>query len=579
MIPSGYKTSKVYCAKPTDGTGDLTFTRSNDTATRVASSGLIEKVRTNLVLQSEAFNTTWTASRGSVTANATTAPNGTTTADKFVADTQVNPHFVSQAISGLTNGGIYTSSVYAKASEWNSIAIFRGDSAVGVSFRLDTQATSVIVGTPTTYSITDAGNGWYRCSVSFAIASTSDGAQIRVGNNDAFSIAGDNINGLFLWGSQYEVSDFGATDYIATTTAAVSVGPVANVPRLDYLNSTCPKLLLEPQRTNLLAYSEQFDNGYWTKSANTTITANTHISPDGTQNADTYSVSGSGITTQLYRVVTTSGTKQVLSVFIKYLSGSGTDLRLSLATVGSLGADLTFSNAGATLTGVKGANVDTLTIDNYGNNWFRVSIVVSYASATAEFNLFRSAGTGTDAYAVWGAGFEGNSTYATSYIPTLGAAVTRGEDAAVKTGISSLIGQTEGTLFADFFYVGNTQAEIIDVSDGTENNRIMFYVSAGSQAQVYVTNGGSSDGFISTSFNMVAGTEYKIAIGYKANDLVLYINGTQIGTDTSLAIPATSKLTISNGGAGNYPMASRVAQALLFKTRLTNQELLDLTTI
>jgi hypothetical protein len=48
MIPSGYKTSKVYSAKPTDGTGDLTFTRSNDTATRVNSAGLIEKVRTNL---------------------------------------------------------------------------------------------------------------------------------------------------------------------------------------------------------------------------------------------------------------------------------------------------------------------------------------------------------------------------------------------------------------------------------------------------------------------------------------------------------------------------------------------------
>jgi hypothetical protein len=49
MIPSGYKTDKVYSVKPTDGTGDLTFTRSNDTATRVGPDGLIEKVRTNLV--------------------------------------------------------------------------------------------------------------------------------------------------------------------------------------------------------------------------------------------------------------------------------------------------------------------------------------------------------------------------------------------------------------------------------------------------------------------------------------------------------------------------------------------------
>jgi hypothetical protein len=48
MIPSGYKTSKVYSVKPTDGTGDLAFTRSNDTATRVGPDGLIEKVRTNV---------------------------------------------------------------------------------------------------------------------------------------------------------------------------------------------------------------------------------------------------------------------------------------------------------------------------------------------------------------------------------------------------------------------------------------------------------------------------------------------------------------------------------------------------
>jgi hypothetical protein len=140
-----------------------------------------------------------------------------------------------------------------------------------------------------------------------------------------------------------------------------------------------------------------------------------------------------------------------------------------------------------------------------------------------------------------------------------------------------LIGQTEGTLFADFVYNGETGAEIIDVSDGTESNRVMFYVSSATNAQVYVSTGGSTYGFISTSFSFTRGTEYKIAIGYKANDLVLYINGAQIGTDTSLVIPATSKLTISNGGAGNYPMASRVAQALLFKTRLSNSSLAELT--
>jgi hypothetical protein len=77
MIPSGYKASKVYSVKPTDGTGDLTFTRSNDTASRVASNGLIEKVRTNLALYSEDFsNAAWVKNQVILTAD--TISNDTT---------------------------------------------------------------------------------------------------------------------------------------------------------------------------------------------------------------------------------------------------------------------------------------------------------------------------------------------------------------------------------------------------------------------------------------------------------------------------------------------------------------------
>ena len=84
LIPSGYKNQKIYSVKPTDGTGDLTFTRASD-ATRVASNGLIEKVRTNLVLQSQTFdNASWTKTTDgqvTITANAAVAPDGTTTAE------------------------------------------------------------------------------------------------------------------------------------------------------------------------------------------------------------------------------------------------------------------------------------------------------------------------------------------------------------------------------------------------------------------------------------------------------------------------------------------------------------------
>jgi hypothetical protein len=60
MIPSAYKDGKLYSIKPTDGSGDFTFTRgSNLAATRVDENGLIEKGRENLLLQSNQFDTTW----------------------------------------------------------------------------------------------------------------------------------------------------------------------------------------------------------------------------------------------------------------------------------------------------------------------------------------------------------------------------------------------------------------------------------------------------------------------------------------------------------------------------------------
>jgi hypothetical protein len=80
LIPSAQKLQKFIPSKPTDGTGDLTFTRSNDTATRVASNGLIEKVRTNLCCIAKTSATHLGLKVANVTANRPTAPDGTTTA-------------------------------------------------------------------------------------------------------------------------------------------------------------------------------------------------------------------------------------------------------------------------------------------------------------------------------------------------------------------------------------------------------------------------------------------------------------------------------------------------------------------
>jgi hypothetical protein len=350
---------------------------------------------------------------------------------------------------------------------------------------------------------------------------------------------------------------------------------------LDYLGSSCPRLLLEPQRSSLVTFSEQPNNAIWTK-RNTTISANSATSPDGYTNADKIQEDTTNDRHDIYQDFNvTSGTAYTISAFVKAAERTFCFLTFGSSNVSPDNAFFNLSTGAV----VSSPAAVTSTITSYGNGWYRItSTATAVASGlayvvngpTLNASGISYQGVSGSGILVYGYGAEAGA-YATSYVPTLGAAVTRGADAAIKTGISSLIGQTEGTLFADFVYNGETGAEIIDVSDGTESNRVMFYVSSATNAQVYVSTGGSTYGFISTSFSFTRGTEYKIAIGYKANDLVLYINGAQIGTDTSLVIPATSKLTISNGGAGNYPMASRVAQALLFKTRLSNSSLAELT--
>ena len=123
LVPSGVKDGKVYSITPTDGSGDLTFTRSNDTASRVGADGLIQRVRTNVLTYSEQFdNAAWskltagTATAPVVTANHTTAPDGTTTAERVqFARTGTATGDYSLITQNYTTTQISTGSVYLKS--------------------------------------------------------------------------------------------------------------------------------------------------------------------------------------------------------------------------------------------------------------------------------------------------------------------------------------------------------------------------------------------------------------------------------------------------------------------------------
>jgi hypothetical protein len=557
VIPSGYKAGTVYAQKPLTTDGQLAFTRTGDTATRVNSAGLIEKVRTNLLLQSNTFNTSWTVSNATVTSGQA-GYDGTNNAWELNSSASGG-----RILQSNTQAGLQTFSVYAKGSVSSGIRLYAfGTVNANAYFNLNLGTVGAIGGSGVTAKIEAVGGGWYRCSISFNQTNVS--VRLYTSDNANAEAAGT----IYIQNAQLEAGDI-ATDYIATTTAAVSVGPVANVPRLDYLGSTCGKLLLEPQRTNLVTYSEQINDASWSKALGgagvaPVVTANYGISPSGYADADRIQFNAGGITgsdrSLLRKLITLTATQHALSFYVK--SNSGT---VTLA--------FTFN----------GGTVGSITATESG--WTRVSYVGTGTGALSTYGIELQGSTTSQTADIlfWGAQLEAGA-YATSYIPTLAASATRGADACSKTGISSLIGQTEGVLFLDFVYtkVGKTNQSIVLGGASNYSNTIyLLTTEASGDARFQLRIGGTAlKANIPTTF--VDGTRYKIAMAYKSGDSAFYVNGVSVGTSATsygAVSEAISQFVYNWPYGGDEQWCSPISQTLFFTTRLSNAELAELTTL
>jgi hypothetical protein len=564
LVPSGYKNGVVFSQKPMDANGQLTFTRASS-ATRVQSDGLIEKVRTNLVLQSNTFsNASWSSGgTGVVLTSGQEDPNGGTSGWRFL---------VASASGYLSQNSVLLASTSMTVSVW-----VKSNTGVAQSFRMTANS-----GTQTSPFLI-AGTSWTRVSWSFV--SSSNG-------NILFPFSASALD-LLVYGFQVETGDI-ATDYIPTTTAAVSVGPVSGLPRLDYLNSSCPRLLLEPQRTNICVFSEDYTNAVWSKFG-TTVTANNGTSPDGYNSADLVVEDTSTGVHGIERATSPAAGTYTFSAFLKKGTRRYSGVRAVTNGYSNRYFALVDLDTGLVVsTNTVGTGVTwSHTVEAYANGWYRLSITGSHTSGNISLFLALSnsatptyfggapsyTGSNSENALFWGCQIEVGS-YASSYLNTLSTSVTRVADSASKTGISSLIGQTEGVLFVDFVPQNNPVA--------STQQWLMFLGSGSVYIAIHTTSAGKIRGnvanttdqcIIDTTFNFVAGTRYKCALAYKANDFAFYVNGVLIGTDTSGTIPAVSTLQNNyNATAANSTNAG-LNQLLLFTTRLTNDQLAELTSL
>jgi len=366
-----------------------------------------------------------------------------------------------------------------------------------------------------------------------------------------------------------------------TATRVNSVGLIesvgVNVPRIDYTNGSCPSLLVEPQRTNLITYSNTFTNSAWDKGI-TTINANVIISPDGTLNASKLSDTLQGNNAyRLYNSVTLSAQSYTQTFYAKAAEYNwcyvriGNDLRawfnVSNGTVGQVTIGLTGS------------------IISVGNGWYKITCTITTASAGGGFALIGlCTGNGIESYTpttgekgiyIYGAQLEAGS-YATSYVPTVATSVTRNADVISKTGISSLIGQTEGTLFVD---LKNAYNGWITLSDNSDANGVLLSFSKEYSTLNYFIYANSVD-IIGTGFVALPSEPMKLAFKYKSGEIKLFVNGVLAYTNTATFSFSNNLNFFGNRfywGGGLFEGSINSEQ--LYKTALTDAECINLTTL
>ena len=450
--------------------------------------------------------------------------------------------------------------VWTKNANWtiaNNLATSDGSQTGNVSLKQSNTLNNLTTGT--TYKVQFTISGYVAGVINPHIRGAQSGNVTGDGIKTSYITAGSGSDSINLYaGSTFEGS-----------VSNVSVKEVTrdNVPRIDYTGGGCPHILAEPQRTNLIPYSEDFNS--WLAKDYVTVAEDTSetTSPSGNNTASKITINSVSTIRRLYEVVTTSsGSDYTFTLYAK--KGTTDYIRFFLnSNIFNVIFDLT--------NGTKTVIAGSGSIEAVGNDWYRLQATgtSSLTTEVPQIQLSNSASVNDYLY-IWGAQLEQGS-YATSYIPTSGSTVTRNQDLFTRDGIGSLINSTEGVLFVEMAALSTSiDSGYLSLNNGGNYQIRIGYLSGNIYIQIRIN--GSVPYFY--SFVGTISDFNKIAVKWTVSEQKVYVNGSPVDTGVASTIFPTDTLNNMEFAVnGATPLFAKVKQLQVYDTALTDTQLAALT--
>jgi hypothetical protein len=586
------------------GVGLPTYTRAS-TATVVDFEGLLKTAKSgearfegarrveNLVALSEDFTSVAWGKNGtaSVSANTTIAPNGTQTASTLsgATDNTYASNNLVRAVNCIASN-TYRLSIYVKSAGATTVKISLRDNGTG----------AIVLSS----AISLDGN-WKRITLSAQVGGATPSYYLTVG-----SANGD----VYIWGAQAEnvtgQANQAPSEYVSVgvLSAPYHGAGVDGVKYFPYLNGNTvsgnivteaqgapiPEVdlkgyLAEGSRTNLDLNSANVATGYNTTGGNTNLIANQIIAPDGTLTAGKLSETGTTATHYINSqssIAYVSGTAYVKSVYAKAAENSKVGMFFVSSNFSSSGRMAWFNLATGTVGGAQSGV--TASIVSVGNGWYRCSIAaIANASSSAvcgaiyltKIGDFADSylGTAGDGVYIWGSQSE-QASFASSYIPTTTAAVTRSGDALTYPAAGN-VNASAISKYVEFSVLSANATTVLNINDNTESNRDSFYTgfNTGYPTQ-NVLSGGVAQALITVATPYNNGVMHKLASSAVDNRFFFAGDGVQIGsTDTSGIMPVgLTTINIGKSSAVNSNLFGTIKNIKIYPKALKDSKLMEM---